>query len=471
MQSRPRVVIVGGGISGLATAYYLQRNLGTELRLTLVEGSERLGGKIATETFSGHLVDCGPDALLVKPPGISALLDELKLRDQLVPPAVVGAQVWSRGRLRRLPTGTLFGVPDRIMPVLRSGLLSPAGIVRAGLDLVLPRRRVLAADPSIADLIIPRLGKQLFERLVEPLLGGVFAARASGLSARSTVPDIDALARDNRSLYLALRRRRRASTAADTGPALMSFEGGLTQLVDALTAQLSGADLLLGSAADDVTRTGDDYRVRLTSGVIVEADAVVLATPAFVSAPLIAALAPDAARALDQVPYADVATILLSYPRSSVPGTLDGSGFLVPPKDGKLLVGCTWSSVKWSHLADDTLVLIRAMVGRHGDRRWMGLTDEALVAAVHAELASAMGISSVPVQTQIVRWLQSIPQYVVGHESRLQAIDAGLVDFPGLHTTGAAYRGAGVASCVAAAERTAKDVAIGLAGRRLMADA
>ncbi|MDQ5840595.1 MAG: protoporphyrinogen oxidase, partial [Chloroflexota bacterium] len=217
--SRPRVVIVGGGISGLATAHYLHRSLGAGVELTLVEGGSQLGGKVANQQFSGHLVDTGPDALLVRLPAMAALLEDLGLSDQIVAPAALGAHVWSRGKLRRLPTGTLFGVPDRLLPLLRSRLMSPAGLARAALDLVLPRRRTATRDPSIADLVTPRLGTQVFDRLVEPLLGGVHAGRAAELSAHSTVPDIEAIARDNRSLYLGIRRMRRQAPPASGGPA------------------------------------------------------------------------------------------------------------------------------------------------------------------------------------------------------------------------------------------------------------
>src|SRR5450759_3243135 len=209
MRSRPRVVIVGGGVSGLATAYDIHRRVGAEAQLTLVEAGSRLGGKVVAEQFSGHLVDTGPDAILMRVPAMAALLDELGLSDQIVPQAALGAYIWSRGKLRRIPAGTLFGVPDRLVPLLRSRLLSPAGLARAALDLGLPRRRIPRQDLSIAELVVPRLGRQVFDRLVDPLLGGVHAGRAAELSARSTVPEIDALARKSRSLYLGLRRLRR----------------------------------------------------------------------------------------------------------------------------------------------------------------------------------------------------------------------------------------------------------------------
>jgi protoporphyrinogen/coproporphyrinogen III oxidase len=465
MQSRPRVVIVGGGVSGLATAHYIHHHLGTQVRLTVVEGGSKLGGKVATEEFSGHLVDTGPDALLMRIPAMAALLDELGLGDQLVSPSPLGAHIWSRGRLRRIPTGTMFGVPDRLIPLLKSRLLSPLGLARAGLDLVLPRRRHVSDDPSIADLVGPRLGPQVFDRLVEPLLGGVHAGRAAERSARSTVPEIAALAGKNRSLYLGLLRLRlRPKPSKKAGPVLVTLAGGLVRLVDALVERLADADLRLGSTVRLVARDGDGYRVDLVDGPSITADAVVLATPAFASARILADLAPDVTSVLEEVPYVDVATIWLAYPRSAMGRPLDGTGFLVPPEEDKFLVGCTWSGAKWPHLADDNIVLIRGMVGRRGDTRWITMDDETLVRRTHEELVEAMGLTGGPVDHSIQRWPQAMPQYLVGHSGRLDALKAELNHLPGLYLTGAAYRGVGIASCVADAERIARDVVQDVSG-------
>jgi protoporphyrinogen/coproporphyrinogen III oxidase len=459
MQSRPQVVIVGGGVSGLATAHYLHSHLGPDVKLTVVESGPRLGGKVANQQFSGHLVDTGPDAVLVRAPAMAALLEDLGLGDQIVAPAGLGAHVWSRGKLRRLPTGTLFGVPDRLIPLMRSGLMSPAGLARAALDLVLPRRHTSTADPSIAELVTPRLGSQVFDRLVEPLLGGVHAGRAAELSAKSTVPDIVALARKNRSLYLGLRKMRRHAPPSTGAPVLVTLNGGLGRLVDALVARLAGDDLRLDSPVRAIERVGDRYRVELADGQGITADAVVLATPAHSSAGLLADLAPDAATVMAEIPYVDVATVWLSYPRSAMGRPLDGTGFLVPPEEGRLMVGCTWSSAKWPHLADDNLVLIRCMVGRRGDRRWLDMDDDTLVRLLHEELVEAMGLTAGPDHQSIQRWPLAMPQYLVGHQDRLDALDAAIHHLPGLYLTGAAYRGVGLASCVADAKRTAQDVA------------
>jgi oxygen-dependent protoporphyrinogen oxidase len=459
MQTQPKVVVVGGGMSGLATAHFIHRSLGEGVQITLVEAGPQLGGKVATQEFGSHLVDTGPDALLMRVPAMATLLKDLGFNDQLVAPVSLGAHVWSRGRLRRLPTGTLFGVPDRLVPLVKSQLLSPMGLARAALDLVLPRNRSLSDDPSIADLVAPRLGSQVFDRLVEPLLGGVHAGRAAELSARSTVPEIASLARKNRSLYLGLRRLRHHAAPSSGGPVLITLAGGLVRLIDALAAQLGKADVRLSTTVSHLAREGAGYRVALSDGQNIAADAVVLATPAFVSSSLLADVAPDVATVLDEIPYVDVATIWLAYPPSAMGRPLDGTGFLVPPEEGKLLVGCTWSSAKWPHLHDDNLVLIRCMVGRRGDTRWLGMDDDALVRGVHDELVEAMGLTSGPIHQSIQRWPNGMPQYVVGHQKRLDAVEAALGDLPGLYLTGAAFRGVGLASCVADAERTSQKVA------------
>ena len=376
----------------------------------------------------------------------------------IVAPAALGAHVWSRGKLRRLPTGTLFGIPDRLIPLMKSGLMSPAGLARAALDLVLPHLGTSTSDPSIADLVTPRLGSQVFDRLVEPLLGGVHAGRAAELSAHSTVPDIERLARNNRSLYLGLRKMRRHAPPSTGAPVLVTLTGGLGRLVEALVARLAGDDLRLNVAVRGIARIDTGYRVDLADGQSIGADAVILATPAFATAGLLADLAPDAATVLTEIPYVDVATIWLSYPRSAMGRPLDGTGFLVPPEEGKLMVGCTWSSAKWPHLADDNLVLIRCMVGRRGDRRWLDMDDDTMVRRVHEELVEAMGLTAGPGHQSIQRWPQAMPQYLVGHQDRLDALDAAMRHLPGLHLTGAAYRGVGLASCVADAKRTAQDV-------------
>ena len=469
MSNHQRVVIVGGGVSGLATAYLLARDGGPDLEVVLVEAADRLGGKILTQDVAGHPVDMGPDALLVRLPAMRSLLEDLGLTASIVAPGASGAFIWSRARLRPLPPSTLFGIPQKLLPLLRSGLLSPLGVLRAALDLVLPPTRT-GDDPSVGELVRPRFGAEVFERLVDPMLGGVHAGRADELSAQSSVPEIAALARRSRSIYLGSRSMRRGSTAS--GPALVTLDGGLTRLVDTLASRLDGCDVRLGAKVTGLRRADggrdtaasdgagpDGYVVTLAGGEELAADAVVLATPAFVTADLLARVAPDASVAAREVPYADVASLTLVYPRRAVTHPLDGTGFLVPPEEGLLLVGCSWLPAKWPNLADPSDVLIRAMVGRHGDDRFATMDDDALVAQVHRELALTMGMSAPPTSASVQRWPRAMPQYTVGHRRRLERIDHALTDAPGIHVTGAAFGGVGIASCVARAQRTAATLA------------
>lgn len=452
MTGTPRIAVVGGGISGLATAYFLRRRPDPP-EVLLVEAGDRLGGKIRTHDVEGLPVDTGPDGFLVRAPRMRALVDELGLTAALTAPASARSYLWTRNALRALPAGAAFGIPRRMLPLVRSRLLSPVGLARAGLDLVLPATR-LPGDPSVAEVVGARFGAQLLDRLVGPLVGGVYAGRPDRLSARSATPDVAALARRSRSLYLGLRR----TGSPVPGPAFMTVDGGLGRLVDALAAGLSDVDVRLGSRVRGIDRGPGGYRLRFAGGGPEEADAVVLAVPAFAAADLLAPLSPEAALALGEIPYADVASVTLAYPRAALRRPLDGTGFLTPAGEGRLVVGCTWLPAKWPHLADPSVVLLRCLVGRHGDARWRALDDDALVARVHRELAEAMGMTAGPERGHVQRWPAALPQYTIGHQDRLDRIDAGLRALPGIRVTGAAYRGVGLAACVTEAEQVVAKV-------------
>ncbi len=443
----PAVAVIGGGITGLATAWYLRNGVGADASVTLVEASGRLGGKIRTEVLNGVPVEAGPDTFLARVPWAVDLARQLGLGDDLVAPATGTAFVCHGGRLLPLPTGTVFGVPITARTLAGSNLLSPAGRARVALDLVLPRRRRdLGPDPSVAEVVGSRLGRQALERLVEPLVGGINAGRADNLSLRSAARPLSVAAECHRSLILGLRANR--PEVADTSPVFLSVAGGLGRLVDRLASSLDDTDVRLGTAAVGLTAEGGRWRIRCEPGPDVLADAVVVTVPAFAAAPLLATASPEAAQRLGRIRHASVVTATLAYRPGSVRAMPEGSGFLVPRGENRLITACTFSTSKWPALADGGSVLLRASAGRDGDDRSSHVDDDAVVARFHGELTDLVGATEAPVAWRVDRWDNGFPQYEPGHDERVDRIEAALARLDGIFVAGAAYRGVGIAACV-----------------------
>ncbi|MEA2900945.1 MAG: protoporphyrinogen/coproporphyrinogen oxidase [Actinomycetota bacterium] len=459
---RPHVVVVGGGITGLATAWFLR----DRARVTVLEADGRLGGKIRTSSLGGVPVEEGPDTFLARVPHAWALAAALEV--ETVTPATGKAFVWTRGQLRRLPEGQVLGVPVELGPLLRSGVLPPAAVARAGLDLVLPRRRPgLSADPSVAEVIGSRMGQGVVDRLVEPLVGGINAGRADDLSLAATAPQLAEAAAGSRSLILGLRRRRPAPSIT-AGPLFLGIAGGLGRLVDRLAAGLAeaGVEICTDTAvtAIEADGTGGGYRVVTADGMTRAAAAVVVTVPAFAAGPMLKAAVPAVAADLQRIRYASVAVSTLAYRPEDVTSPLDGAGFLVPRVDRRLMTACTWSTSKWPALAESGLVLVRASAGRSGDDRFADLADDELVDHLHRELAAVIGVRRPPVTSLVSRWPRGFPQYQPGHQRRVDRIEAGLAAaLPGVVVAGAAYRGLGIAACVRQAEEAADATAARLA--------
>ncbi len=440
---------MGGGITGLATAYYLRTR--HALDVTVIEASDRAGGKIRTDDLAGVPVEAGPDTFLARVPWAADLCRELGLGDDLVEPATSNAFVWTRGRLRPLPPGLVLGVPTNLGHLARSGLVSPAGMARAALDLVLPRRGH-GPDPSVAEVIGARFGAEVVDHVVEPLLGGINAGRADRLSLAATAPQLADAAHAHRSLLLGLR------APVSSGPLFQSLRGGLGRLVDRLREHV---DVRTGMPAGAIDRGADG---RWQVGDLV-ADAVVVTVPAFAAAPLLENASPAAAAELRAIDYASVAIVTLGYAPSTVPALPDGSGFLVPRTEHRAITACTFLTSKWPDLAKSGLVLLRASAGRIGDTRALELDDPVLVECLHRELAEAVGVTKPPVTTRVDRWPLGFPQYEPGHLERVARIEAAIAAQPGLAVAGAAYRGLGLAACVRQAGEVAANIATPAARR------
>lgn len=481
MSQGPRVAIVGGGVTGLTTAHRLKRQ-GADV--VLLESAPVLGGKIRTERFRGRSLDAGAEELVVRIGESLALCRELGLEDRLVAPATMKPFIWGRGRLRPLPSGLMSGLPDGTAALRAAGILSPSGLARAALDVVLPSRP-LAHDVTIGSLVRARLGAEALERLVDPLLGGIHACSCDLLSVRAVAPQFEAAMRSGHGLVRGLRAAHRASLASapdarrpapapqptatkpaaaePTGPPpthpFMTLEGGLVTLIDALRAAADGVEIRTGAGVESIERRGDGrLRLRLRGDEPLLADQAVLAIPAYQAADLVRDACPAAAAELQEIEYSSVATVLLAYAPTALPAPLEGSGFLSTPSEGRTVTACTWESRKWAHQAGD-LVVLKASAGRAGDRRALELPDTDLVARIHAELTQAMGLSEPPLEASVNRFERALPQYTLGHLDRIARAEAALSQLPGVHLAGAAYHGVGVSACIRDGERVAARVA------------
>ncbi|MBE3002160.1 protoporphyrinogen oxidase [Nocardiopsis sp. HNM0947] len=476
MPEAPHVVVVGGGVSGLTAAHRLR---GHGAAVTVIEAADRPGGKLQASPVVGARVDAGAEAVLARRPEAVDLFEELGLGDRVVHPGQGSASLYSRGRRRPLPKGQLMGVPGDLRALARSGVLSWGGVLRAGLDLVRPRTPV-QGDVSVADYIGTRMGHQVVDRLVEPLLGGVYAGRADRLSLDSTLPQIAPMARTERSLLRGVRTslagRGKAPTAP--GPVFASLRGGVAGLVETL-AERQGERLRTGTRARALERREHGWRVHLEGSDPLDCDGVLLACPAPEAARLLREHVPEAASGLEGIDYASMALVTFALPASAFPGPLTGTGFLVPSGEGLTVKAATFSSNKWPWLAEEVaeanpgedLVVLRCSIGRFGEHATLQRSDDELAEAALADLARVTGLSGTPVQTRVTRWENGLPQYSVGHADRIERVRGAVGRHPGLGVCGAAYEGVGVPACIADAGREARRLAEGLTAHPHTTDA
>ncbi|MFC4564744.1 protoporphyrinogen oxidase [Nocardiopsis mangrovi] len=470
MQREPHVVVVGGGVSGLTAAYRLTRS---GARVTVLESAPRTGGKLDASDVAGVPVDSGAESVLARRPEALDLIRELGLGDRLVHPARVPAAIYSRGRLRAFPAGHVMGVPGGLRALARSGVVSPAGTLRAALDLVRPRTPV-RGDVPVGAYVGARLGREVVDRLVEPMLGGVYAGRADRLSLDSTLPQIAAVAGADRSLIRAVRAITARAAGTPGGPVFATLDGGLATLADALVER-SGAAVATSTTVRGLAPEGAGWRLTTGSaaggrtGRTHDADAVVLACPAPAAGRLLRPFAPAAAEELAGIAYASMAIVTLAYPASAFARPPAGSGFLVPAREGRAIKAATFSSVKWPWLAErlaarpgPETVVIRCSIGRVGEEAVLQRPDDDLAALAVADLADICGISGPPADIRVTRWGGGLPQYDAGHAARVGRARAALAGHPALALCGAAYDGVGIPACIAGATGAAERIAAAL---------
>ncbi len=446
-----RVVVVGAGLTGLATAWRLR----DDVDVTVLEASDRVGGEILTVPFAGARFDVGADAFLARQPEAERLARDAGFTDDdLVAPAISSVSLWIRGRLRPLPDGTVLGAPTDPRAVLRSRVLGPLALARAAMEPLLPRRRSVG-DLSVAELIGSRFGRDVVDRLVEPLLGGVYAGRSDRLSAQAAAAPVWKVAQEHRSLVRGLAAHRAASSE-DTRPVFLTLRDGLGRLVERLVDDL-GDRVRTEQRVTGLERRGEvGWQVSTADGQVVAADSVVLAVPAAVAAELLGGVSPEAAREFAGIPSASVGVIALAYPWDGAPA---GSGVLVPPSEERTVKAITLASNKWPHHAGHDRFLLRASVGRIDDDRALAWDEQVLLERVDREVREMTGLTGAPVDHHVQRWRAALPQYEVGHRARIDRINHALrEDAPSVFAGGAALDGLGLAARARDAERLAHEV-------------
>lgn len=442
-----RVAVVGGGIAGLAAAHELTA-AGSDV--VVLEASDVAGGKLRLGEVAGVQVDLGAEAMLARRPEGVALTQAAGLSDLIVHPATIASMLWNRDRLVPLPR-TFMGVPGDVKVL--DEVLSRAGQMRASVESRLPETELLGHDVSIGYLVEERLGREVVDRLVEPLLGGVYAGHAREISTMAAVPQLMDLLKQEGSLTKAAAV---ALSRSAEGPVFAGVSGGIGQLPAAIAA---GLTVETGADVSGLRRTDEGWELALADRVVT-ADAVVLATPAFVTGRLVRDLAPVAAHELQRIEYASMAVVTFAFALHDFP-PVSGSGFLVPAVDGHEIKAATFSHRKWQWVADagaaEGVVIMRCSLGRHRDDA-LERADGELIEMALTDLGKAIGLSSRPLDAHVQRWVDGLPQYAVGHVDRVSLIRSEISRQPGLAVCGAAYGGVGIPACIASAKEAVAHV-------------
>jgi len=446
------VVIVGGGIAGLATAYELSRR---GVSFIVLERAARAGGVIFSEEIDGFTIDGGPDSLLIQKPEAITLCKEIGLGDRLVstkPPRI--AYIQRGGRLHALPAASVLGIPTLLGPFVRTTLFSWAGKLRMGRELFVPPRRD-DADESIGAFMTRRFGSEATTYLAEPLLAGIHAGDVDRLSIRALFPRLVDAERKHGSLLRAFRRPVRNPQSASPNPegAFKSLPGGLSEMVSALVVALGEEHVRTSTGVDAITGHGP-FVVHTSSGEAIEAKAVVLAVPAYATSALLRDRDEELSRLAGEIPYASAATVAMAFKRRHVRHTLTGSGFVVPRVEATGILAASWLSSKWPNRAPENRVLLRTFLGGARDPKALERSDAELVQTSLAALTPLLGLEREPLFTRVYRWDRGNAQHEVGHLERMASIDRALTRHPGVFVTGSGFRGVGIPDCVADGRKT-----------------
>jgi protoporphyrinogen/coproporphyrinogen III oxidase len=452
----PHIAIVGGGISGLAAAHYLARHR-PDLRVTLIERDHRLGGKIVTERMEGFVVEGGPDSFLSSKPRGLGLARELGLEGRLQGTDDLKRRTWvmSQGRLHRLPEGLSGLVPSRLEPLLGSDLFSNAGKERLLQEPEIPAREG-NEDESIASFISRRFGNEVYDRMVEPLMAGIYAGDGEHLSLAATFPQLRRLEQQYGSLLAGIQATAPPSGTLPSRSAFLTPVGGTGELVKALRRSTQEVKIITSVGVRLVEEVRGGFVLRLEDGSRLHAAVVILATPAPVTGKLVAGLDESLAATLGLIPHVSSATVSLAYPATRVSRALEGYGYVVPRREGRPVLASTWTSTKFAHRAPEGWVLLRVFIGRSGVEEMLRGSDASLVALARAEVADILECRDAPQLQRVFRWVDGMPQYTMGHLDRIARAHERSDHHPGLFLAGNYLQGVGLPDCIASGEQAGK---------------
>ncbi|MFC0272039.1 protoporphyrinogen oxidase [Metabacillus herbersteinensis] len=458
---KKKVVIIGGGITGLSAAFYLQKEIiekQLSIEITLIEASPRLGGKIQTIHRDGYVIERGPDSFLERKTSGPQLVKDVGLSDELVNNAVGRSYVLVKDQLHPIPAGAVMGIPTKMSPFISTGLFSLPGKMRAAADFVLPSNKV-TGDQSLGQFFRRRLGDEVVENLIEPLLSGIYAGDIDKLSLMSTFPQFYKVEQEHRSLILGMRKTTPSNAAKHTPSKgiFQTVKGGLQSLVDAIESKLDQTTLIKGTKVADIHKIDNQYELKLSNGTIQLADAVVMTTPHF-TVPQMLNNEPEFAY-FKEMPATSVATVAMAFTEDAVKMDKEGTGFVISRNEDYTMTACTWTHKKWPHSTPKGKVLLRAYVGKAGHEAIVEQPDEEIIQTVLHDLMQKMEITAKPEFSYVTRWKQSMPQYNVGHIEKIKSIQKTLdTQYPGLYLAGSSYEGIGIPDCIDQGKQAVQEV-------------
>jgi oxygen-dependent protoporphyrinogen oxidase len=460
----PKIVIIGGGIAGLAAAVHLKAGAKVHdktLDILLLEKSKRIGGKVLTERVGDYLVEGGPDSFLPEKVQTVHLARHLGLESEMLPSndQFKGTFIYSEKALHSLPEGVMLMVPTMFWPMIRSHLISWPGKLRMGMEPFIPRRRQ-QGDESLASFVTRRLGSECLDKIAEPLVAGIHTSNPDNMSLEATFPRFLQMEQKSGSLIrgmLAAMKNRPYATLSGPPPKpgvpkmtyFMSFRNGMQTLSQACADFIGTDSIRLGARVKVVEPRGKGYAVVLESGEVIEADHVMIGTASYEAAHMIRSFAPDAADQMAGIDWSSAANVSVAFRKKDVKVPLRGFGFIIPKVENRRINATTYSSIKWSYRAPDDSILLRVFVGG-GNREDLvyALDDDAMVTTVLKELDAVIGLQAEPQFTRVYRWYKAMPKYTVGHMDRMSLLDRRIAEHPGLHLIGCSYKGIGIGGCV-----------------------